>query len=116
MKKENNIKGIVLATKILVGCAVAFFIFSRIWFLVRGPSLSIIKPENGSVLPVGITLLQGKAATATNVWISGISVPVDTEGMFTYDIYVARGLTKIPVVVKNRYGTSSTKELVVWGE
>jgi hypothetical protein len=68
------------------------------------------------VLPVGVTLLQGKAPTATNVWISGISVPVDTEGMFTYDIYVARGLTKIPVVVKNRYGTSSTREVVVWGE
>lgn len=116
MKKESNVTGIVLAAKILVGCAIAFFVFSRIWFLVRGPSLSIIKPANGSVLPVGITLLQGKAPTATNVWIAGMSVPVDTKGMFTYDIYVASGLTKIPVVTKNRYGTSSTKEVIVWGE
>lgn len=117
-QKKNQINPdlVISITKFLLLSVFVVFIISRIWYLTKGPVISLIRPDNNSVVKSGIILLQGKAPTATNILISGISIPVDTEGVFTYDIYVPKGLTKIPILAKNRYGTTTTEELVIWGE
>lgn len=115
LQPKNQIKTIYSIAFPIVGILLLIYITLQFIPLITGPLISIEEPKPGSTLQSGITTVRATGKRATAAYVNGYPVAVDTTGSFAQDIVITPKLNTITVKTQNRYGTTDTETIMVWG-
>ncbi len=112
-KDRFNLKSpkalLVLGVIVIILAYVAY----QFSFLVIGPKLEIVSPENQSVVTENIVVVSGKTDPTANISVNGENVYVDLSGDFKKTLYLETSQEQIEVIAKNRYGKETKKKLEI---
>src|SRR5690242_16956570 len=78
-------------------------------FLIIGPSISVERPVNNSLVDAGVINITGIAGNATFLSIDDRQVYTDTAGHFEEKLIAHMGTNIIKLVARDRFGRETTK-------
>ncbi len=105
-------------TRYVIGGLLAILIvygFIEGWPLIAGPRLSIVSPIENASFSDGVVLVQGNAARAATLTLSGATLLHDQNGDFSSTLTFPRGGTILTFVATDRFGrkVSATRTIFV---
>lgn len=112
------------STQKFVKFTVVFIIFLTIVFyaawrsrnFVRGPSLEISSPVNGSSIGSSTTIVQGKSIRTNFLLLNGNPVSISETGDWQEQIIIFPGINYIRIEASDRFGKRKEKLLTVFGQ
>jgi hypothetical protein len=102
--------GIIL----LVGFIVTYAVWRSINY-VKGPSIKIYEPANGTGTSSPIITIRGQAERVKNLSMNGKAISVDELGNFSEVIIVLPGLNVLTFEADDQFGRSVSEELDLVG-
>lgn len=78
---------------------------------LRGPTLTIETPQNGETISSSLTLIRGKAANITFLFLNGRQIYTDERGVFEEYILLPRGYNRVTIEGTGKFGKSITRQL-----
>lgn len=87
-----------------LGLAMAWYVWHQTIALTAPPLLELSSPSDGTTVDVSYVRVSGKTDSAAAVAINGIPAVVELDGTFSYQFDLPRGLTRLAVVSRRRYG------------
>jgi transcriptional regulator with XRE-family HTH domain len=95
---------IIIPIFILLG----YYVWNEAKIFRESPQLEIISPKDNEEITDPRITIQGKTNPNAAIKINGINAVVEEDGSFTTIMDVPRGLTKIDIVAKRRYGLENS--------
>ena len=102
-------KGLLALLVILI--LISYFAY-QFNFLVFGPRLEIVSPNNNSIAKSNVVVVSGKTEPSAQVSVNGESVYVDLSGSFKKSLYIEDD-QEIEIIAKNRSGRETKQTLTV---
>lgn len=96
----------------LISVAVAYGIY-RAYPLALGPSIEIISPIDGDIVPSGTFQVIGNAKRAKVITLQGRPITIDTDGGFIETLVASPPYTTVVMTATDNYGKTITKTLRV---
>ncbi len=87
-----------------------FYVWNEAKIFRQAPVLNLSEPENYQTINSPSVNIRGKTDPNASVFINGMEAVVESNGGFHYNLDVPRGLTKINIVAKRRYGLETLVE------
>lgn len=105
-------KGVLFATG-LIGLLFIMYAGIKSYPYLRGPSLTVYEPIEGSHVGTSTFLLRGRALRAKELYLSGKKVTIDTEGNFS-ELFVSYSpYTILTIEAVDRHGKRAQQILTV---
>jgi len=95
---------------IALSLAIVGYVGWQISSLIAPPTITVHSPEDGTVT-TNVTLdIRGEAEDETNIQINGEPVLMNTNGRFTKEVALRRGMNLITIKAAKRYSRETTIE------
>ncbi len=105
----------LLGIILLVAAIVVFAIFRSINYL-KGPSVEILSPANGSTIETRVVELTGKAERINKIFLNGHPISIDEHGNWKETIIIFQGLNLITIRAEDQFGRIVSKQLDIVGK
>ena len=79
--------------------------------IVKGPSIIITEPENGTSFNHSSIIIQGQATNNTEINIDNRPIFIDEKGIFKEKYLLSPGYNIIIIVAKDKFGRAVQKTL-----
>jgi hypothetical protein len=107
-RKTKKIK--LLAGLVLFG-ALAGYVYFQARFLIEGPVISIVSPQNGSSVEEPLVTISGTTKNISYITLNNRQIFVDENGRFEEKLIVAEGYNIMGLVAKDRFGRKVEKTI-----
>jgi hypothetical protein len=108
--KNISIRHMVFALLFLV---FAGYVGFQARFLVLGPQVKILTPENGSEVSSSLVSIEGIAKNAAWISLNGRQIFTDRNGFWSEELSVSPGTSILTVKTRDRYGREAEKSVQV---
>lgn len=92
------------------------FVFFRSLNYLRGPSIVIDSPKDGSVVSANFVEISGNAQRIVKINLNGYPIYIDEQGNWKEKLIIFQGLNKITVEVEDQFGRKINKQLDIIGK
>jgi transcriptional regulator with XRE-family HTH domain len=94
---------------ILTVVAIVLYLALQLWSLLSPPSLKIVYPESDFITNSSYIKIVGQVTNESWFGLNDKEVATDSDGWFTVDMDLNKGLNVIKLEAKKRYGRSTIK-------
>ncbi len=110
----NRIKNISIRHAAFVILFIVFAAYAgfQARFLVLGPQLKILTPENGSSVS-SLVNIEGIAKNAAWITLNGRQIFTDKNGFWSEELTISPGTSILTVKTRDRYGREAEKSVQV---
>ncbi len=81
-----------------------YYVYNEAKIFRESPPLIIFSPQNNEVINGPRIIVQGKTDPSASIVVNGISAVVEEDGTFALNMDIPRGLTRLDISAKRRYG------------
>jgi hypothetical protein len=96
---------------LFLGATVGIINYQNKAKLKKAPEIEISKPVDGLTTEDAQIVLEGKTQTGATVLVNEKEVTVDNKGQFASEVALAEGTNQINIVVTNKAGVKSEKQV-----
>jgi cytoskeletal protein RodZ len=108
LSQRTAILGAITVALIALG-----FITWQTYVATAAPTLNIYEPQSGSVVTTPVSQLRGETSEQAQIFVNGISVPVDPSGVFSTELVLNPGPNTYEIKAINSFGREQTENLVI---
>lgn len=90
-----------------VAIILGWYVWYQAVYLSASPDLRVITPVDHQVLPEPMVTITGITDPSANVTVNGMQAVIENSGAFNLTLYIPRGMTKLEIVARRRYGSAS---------
>lgn len=94
---------------IIFSCALGAYVFWQARAISSKPFLSIEQPVEGQRLEAPRVLVRGRTTSESSVTVNEKKAVVQSDGTFSMELDVARGVTSISIAAHRRYGAETVE-------
>ena len=105
--------GIKITLGAIVLTVILGYAYSRTESFLRGPSINITAPQNGSSVHQQIILIEGIIERAAHITLNGRQIYTNEAGILAEEILLAEGYNVLEFSVKDRFGRETREVLEV---
>ncbi len=114
MKMRDKLKGNLKTALIGTICILIFgYIYYEARFLIDGPELTILSPQNHITVTDSLLPINGKVKNLSSLTINGRQIMITPDGSFNDKLLLLNGYNTIQVKVKNKFGQENQKILEI---
>lgn len=84
-----------------------WYVWHQAVYLSAAPDLRVITPVDHQVLSEPMVTVTGITDSSANVTVNGMQAIIENSGAFNLTLYIPRGMTKLDIVARRRYGGAS---------
>ncbi|MDF1496741.1 MAG: helix-turn-helix domain-containing protein [Patescibacteria group bacterium] len=84
-----------------------YYVWNEAKIFRESPSLTVTSPADNEQITGPRIIIQGKTDPTASVVVNGIFAVVEEDGSFALNMDIPRGLTKLDIIAKRRYGLES---------
>lgn len=88
-----------------------FYLFGHINNILRSPALTVITPQDGSIVNENTIIISGATEKETKVSINKESVKINEEGYFNQEIILSPGINTIIISAESKHGKITKQTL-----
>jgi|SRR3989344_2432697 len=114
--RTSFIRSVKILTAITIGCIIIGYATWRSLNYVRGPSIEIFEPINGSAIENRTTIIRGQSKRVNNLTLNGNPVFIDEESNFHETIIVFPGVNRITITGEDRFKRQTSTLLEIVGK
>lgn len=92
------------------------FVFYRSLNYLKGPSIEINYPQNGSLIKTKNIQIIGNAQRINKITLNGYPISIDEQGNWKENLIIFNGLNKITIYAEDQFGRSINKQLDIIGQ
>ncbi len=97
----------------LISIIILSYTYYEARFLITGPELRVISPQNNVVVTDPLLQLNGKVRNISSLTINGRLIMITPDGSFNDKLLLLDGYNTIEIKVKNKFGQENQKILRV---
>jgi hypothetical protein len=104
------------ARKLILGAAcllLLIYILFQARFLIMGPRVNIVSPQDGSSVSGQVVTVEGTASNVAWLTLNGRQIYTDESGHWTEKLLVAPGLSIMTVTARDRFGREIEKSIQI---
>jgi hypothetical protein len=95
---------------------IALFALFRSLNYIKGPEISILSPNNGSIIESNFTKISGNAKRIVKITINGFPISIDEQGNWQETLIIYNGINQISIEAEDQFGRSVKKQLDIVGK
>jgi hypothetical protein len=100
---------------VLILFVVTFVVYRSLNY-IKGPSITIDFPQNGSIVKTKNIVISGNAQRINKITLNGYPIFIDEQGNWKENLIIFDGLNKITIYAEDQFGRTTSKQLDIIGQ